>query len=205
MRALIFAYKGARFLWMKFLMPIDWLMSYLLFNSNDVKYSSFRNIGWPIINVGIGGSCKIGPGFCSNNREMSNPIGRFKKCSIIVGNNGKLTIGANVGMSSTAIVCYKSIKIGDNVKIGGNVVIYDTDFHSLSSKDRMNFDIDRQNTSSKPIIIKDNVLIGAHSTILKGVIIGSNVVIGACSVITKNVPDDQIWAGNPARFIRIND
>jgi acetyltransferase-like isoleucine patch superfamily enzyme len=55
------------------------------------------------------------------------------------------------------------------------------------------------------VIIEDNVFIGAHSTILKGVTIGVNSVIGACSVVTKDIPANQIWAGNPARFIRALD
>lgn len=52
--------------------------------------------------------------------------------------------------------------------------------------------------------IENNVFIGAHTTILKGVTIGSNAIIGACSVITKDIPANEIWAGNPARFIKNN-
>ena len=47
---------------------------------------------------------------------------------------GKLLIGKNVGISSTTIVCHEKVIIDDFVKIGGNVVIYDTDFHSLDPK-----------------------------------------------------------------------
>ncbi len=50
--------------------------------------------------------------------------------------------------------------------------------------------------------IEDNVFIGANCIILKGVKIGDRSIIGAGSVVTKNVPSDQIWAGNPAKFIR---
>lgn len=52
-----------------------------------------------------------------------------------------------------------------------------------------------------PIKIKKGAFIGANSIILKGVEIGENSVIGAGSVVTQNVPDKEIWAGNPARFI----
>ena len=56
--------------------------------------------------------------------------------------------------------------------------------------------------AEKPVAICDNAFIGAKSIILKGVTIGENSVIGAGSVVTKSVPANQIWAGNPAKFIR---
>ena len=137
-----------------------------------------------------------------NNRESSNPIGRFNRCSIIVGKKGDLIIGDNVGMSSTAIVCHNRIEIGNNVNIGGNVVIYDTDFHSINPQDRLYRKKDIENTKTKPVKIGNNAFIGAHSTILKGVTIGNNSVVGACSVVTKSIPENEIWGGNPAKKIK---
>lgn len=67
---------------------------------------------------------------------MSNPIRRFVKCTIIVGNKGTLKIQDNVGMSSTAIVYPNKIEIGNNVNLRGNAIIYNTDFLSLHSTDR---------------------------------------------------------------------
>lgn len=55
---------------------------------------------------------------------------------------------------------------------------------------------------TKPVIIKDGAFIGTDCIILKGVTIGEKSVIGAGSVVTKSVPDGEIWAGNPAKFIR---
>ena len=201
-KIIVLFFKGFRLVKAKFLKPIDWFMSYFIFYVNGVEFSSFNNHGWPRVNVGRGGKCLIGKGFKSNNREMSNPIGRFNRCSIIVGNKGILLIGKNVGMSSTAIVCNQHIEIGDNVNIGGNVAIYDTDFHSLNPQDRLVRSVDIAGTITKPIMIGNNAFIGAHSTILKGVNIGNNAIIGACSVVTKDVPANEIWAGNPAKFIK---
>ena len=59
-----------------------------------------------------------------------------------------------------------------------------------------------KNRAEKPVVIGNDVFIGAKSIILKGVTIGENSVIGAGSVVTKSVPANQIWAGNPAKFIR---
>lgn len=52
------------------------------------------------------------------------------------------------------------------------------------------------------IKIGDNCFIGCQSIIMPNVVIGNNCVIGAGSVVTKNVPDGEVWAGNPAHFIK---
>lgn len=199
---LIYLFKIFKLLKFSLLKPIDFIASLFLFYLNGVKIKSFVNYGIPLINVALGGKCIIGENFVSNNREISNPIGRFNRCSIIVGEKGELIIGNNVGISSTAIVCHKFIKIGDNVKIGGNVVIYDTDFHSINAIFRSNKFYDLINTKTKAILIEDNVFIGAHSTILKGVQIGQNSIIAASSVVTKSIPENEIWGGNPAKFLK---
>lgn len=199
-----FIFKVIKNLKIKFLKPIDKLKCFVILYSNNIHFTSFISYGTPKINISMGGKCTIGPNFRMNNRESSNPIGRFHACSIIVGKKGELIIGENVGISSVAIVCHERIEIGNNVNLGGNVVIYDTDFHSLNHIDRLDKNKDVINTKTKPVKIGNNAFIGAHSTILKGVTIGNNSIIGAGSVVTKNIPDNEIWAGNPAKFIKTN-
>lgn len=116
------------------------------------------------------------------------------------GNSGTIIIGNNVGISHIALTAYKNITICDNVLIGSNCMIADTDFHSLDADKRI---LDNNNSVAiKPILIKKNVFIGARSIVLKGVTIGENSIVGAGSVVTSSIPDNEIWAGNPARFIR---
>lgn len=115
---------------------------------------------------------------------------------------GRLKIGNNVGMSSTAIICNHEIDIGNNVTIGGNTFIYDTDFHSLDPEVRINKSLNKKGAGFGKVHIKDNAFIGAHTTILKGVTIGVNSVVGACSLVSKDIPDNEIWAGNPAKSIK---
>lgn len=135
-----------------------------------------------------------------NSSLYSNPIGGQTYTIFVVTKGAKLEIDSNTGISNTTIVCREYIKIGRNVKIGGNTKIYDTDFHSLKYQERINSKTDIAN--NKPVYIKDDAFIGAHSIILKGVTIGEKSIIGAGSVVTKDVPDREIWGGNPAKFIR---
>lgn len=172
-----------------------------LFRGNNVLYSSFYTNGIPFVMVARGGKFSIGENFAMNNGIKGNPIGCYERCTFFVDRGAVLTIGDNVGMSQAALVCHKSITIGDNVKIGGGVCIYDTDFHSLDPIIRRSSE-DLKNRAEKPVVIGNDVFIGARSIILKGVTICENSVIGAGSVVTKSVPANQIWAGNPAKFIR---
>lgn len=50
--------------------------------------------------------------------------------------------------------------------------------------------------------IMDGVFIGANSIITKPLTIGENSIIAAGSVVTKNIPPNEIWGGNPAKFIK---
>jgi len=54
-------------------------------------------------------------------------------------------------------------------------------------------------------VIGNNTFIGANATILPKITIGHNSIIGAGSIVTKDVPDNQIWYGNPAKFIKENE
>lgn len=158
--------------------------------------------GLPIVDIGRNAKCKIGRDCSINSNIRFNPIGRYSPTFLIVKDAGRLIIGNNTGISSSAIVCHNQITIGNYVKLGGNVVIYDTDFHSLQCGTRRESKLDLVNIVSKPVIIEDDVFIGAHSTILKGVCIGKGAIVGAGSVVTKNIPAQEIWGGNPARYIK---
>lgn len=181
--------------------PLNNLCCKLILKGNNVRHHSFRSNGIPYIMVAMGGSFSIGKNFAMNNGIKANPIGCYDRCTFFVDRGAVLKIGNNVGISQSAIVCQEEITIGNNVKIGGGVKIYDTDFHSLDASLRTSGE-DFLHRKKVPVIIRDNAFIGAFSIILKGVTIGENSIIGAGSVVTRSVPDNQIWAGNPAKFIR---
>jgi len=110
----------------------------------------------------------------------------------------------------SSIVCVNSIKIGRYTAIADGVVIVDNNNHPVNPEDRKFMRLTPENSEyrdwkysdNKPIIIGENVWIGANSRILKGVTIGDNSVIAASSVVTKSVPVNCIVAGNPAKVVK---
>lgn len=195
-------YKGLRLVKRRICKQIFHIITSIKFKGNNVQYHDFITNGSPYVSVAKGGSMTIGLNFCMNNGMYGNPIGCNQPCTFFVDTKCKLSIGNNVGISQTSLLSYDSIEIGNNVKIGGGTHIYTTDFHSLNPKYRCLSSEDYRHRKCAPVIIKDNAFIGARSIILKGVTIGKNSIIGAGSVVTKSIPDNQIWAGNPARFIK---
>lgn len=147
------------------------------------------------------GTFKIGKSVRLFSNYRSNPIGGQTFSSFVVLNSGVLTIGCGCGISNSAVYCAHKIVIGENVFIGGDCKIYDTDFHALDLQERI-LDCDRSKIRTKEVVIDDGAFIGAGSIILKGVRVGKSSIVGAGSVVSKSVPDGEIWAGNPARFIR---
>ena len=94
------------------------------------------------------------------------------------------------------IRCMERIKIGNKCAIGRNVMIMDFDAHKIIYRDG------NSNKITEPVIIEDNVWIGAGATILKGVTIGKGAVVGAGAVVTRDVPQNTIVAGSPATIIK---
>ena len=98
------------------------------------------------------------------------------------------------------------IDVSENVSIGSNVLVapdvFITDHsHIFESTDLIN----NQGCQSAPVIIEDDVWLGARCTILPGVTIGRGAVVGAGSVVRNNVPPYAIAAGVPLKVIRYRD
>jgi acetyltransferase-like isoleucine patch superfamily enzyme len=136
---------------------------------------------------------EIGKGCYFSNKSRHNLIGINHECIISTQTReATISIGDDCGFSGTVIGAFKSIRIGHNVKCGANTLITDGDWHLD----------DPRTSSSKEIIIEDNVWLGVNAIVLKGVIIGENTLIGANSVVTKSIPANVIAAGNPCVIIR---
>lgn len=114
-------------------------------------------------------------------------------CHVFVEND--VYIGNNVTIKP-GVQIWDGITLEDNVFIGPNVTF--TNDHFPQSK---NTDFEIRRT-----LVKKGASIGANATILGGITIGENTLIGAGSVVTKDIPANEIWVGNPAKFLKkIND
>ncbi len=146
------------------------------------------------------GEIKLGKDNIINSGFTYNPTAGVERTAFLIYPDALLSTGKNVGMSNVVISARTSITIGDYSIIGAGTKLYDHDFHPLDYRFR-NPDDERM-IQTKPINIGEHVFIGAECLILKGVSVGNNAVIGAGSVVSKDIPANEIWAGNPARFIR---
>ncbi|MEO7310415.1 MAG: acyltransferase [Chitinophagaceae bacterium] len=93
--------------------------------------------------------------------------------------------------------CSGRIVVGNDVMIGSNTIIVDVG-HEINVPAPIN----TQPCTIKDIVINDDVWIGTKCVILQGVEIGKGSVIGAGSMVNRSVPEYEVWAGCPARFIK---
>lgn len=110
-------------------------------------------------------------------------IGAFSE----VGEN--VWIGDYVRIGAYAFIP-EGVRIEDNAWIGPRVT-FTNDMYPPSGKENW-----------KPILVKKGARIGAGVIVLPGITIGEKSLVGAGSVVTHNVPDGEVWVGNPARKIR---
>ena len=112
------------------------------------------------------------------------------------GDGLKIGNGSGIGAYSNVP---SNVTIGENVMIGQECLMF-TRNHGFQ---RLDIPMRHQKmTEAKPIVIGNDVWIGARVIILPGVEIGDGAVIGAGSVLTKNVPAYEVWGGNPASFLK---
>ncbi len=153
--------------------------------------------GWTSFFRSTNSIIEIGENCIFNSVCYKNHIGINHRCILSVtppddSTRGILKIGDNCGFSGTSIWCFNKIIIGNNVRCGANTLIMDGDAH---------FD-DPRTSVPKPIIIKDNVFLGANVIVKKGVTIGENSVIGMNSVVTHDIPANSIAVGIPCKVIK---
>jgi acetyltransferase-like isoleucine patch superfamily enzyme len=107
----------------------------------------------------------------------------FIENDVIIGNNVTIKPGVQI---------WDGLRIFNDVFIGPNVTFTNDNFpRSKQYPEKF-----------QSITIMTGASIGANSTILGGVTIGENAMVGAGSLVTKDIPNNELWYGSPAKFVR---
>ena len=108
-------------------------------------------------------------------------------------------VGKNCKISSHTFIC-EGVTIEDNVFVGHNVTFINDRFpKAITAEGGLQTEAD---WAVVPIKVESGASIGSSVTILCGVTIGAGALVGAGSVVTRDIPPYEIWAGNPAKFLR---
>lgn len=142
-------------------------------------YGKLRLIAWGRITIG----------------EKLLLMGTLVPSELVAQPGGVLEIGDNVFINyGVSISAHQRIRIGNRCQIGNWSILMDNDYHQIEDHGRP--------SPSAPIILEDEVWLGARVIVLKGVTIGRGAVIGAGSVVTRDVPPRSLAVGAPARIVR---
>ena len=107
-------------------------------------------------------------------------MGAILNIGAVVGEGTMIDMGAVLGGRAT---------VGKNCHIGAGTVLAGV----------------VEPASATPVIVEDNVLIGANAVVIEGVHVGKNAVVAAGAVVIEDVPDNAVVAGSPARVIKMKD
>jgi len=172
----------------------------LIFAINGIPWGrDWLFYGAPVIQKHHRSQMSFGDYFSLRSSMRSNPLGPNHPVILCTWQMGAvLKIGDHFGMTGGTICASEHIIIGNNVAIGANTTIIDTDFHPIDPLQRQLYPTAAR---TAPVIIEDDVFIGMNSLVLKGVTIGCGSAVGAGSVVTRDVPPGTIVGGNPAKII----
>jgi acetyltransferase-like isoleucine patch superfamily enzyme len=177
-----------------------WLYSWLIKRNKNIRCTGKVIIkNWPIIDVRRGGTLELGDGVTLNSENKYYHVQLYGPVKLQARNAGaKLYIGAQTKIHGSCIHATESIRIGENCLIAGNCQIFDCSGHDI-------FDIYENRPVSlkcKPIVIGDNVWVGANSIILPGTLIKKGTVVAAGSVVSGQFHEYSLIGGNPAVVIK---
>ncbi len=174
-----------------------WRALRLSWQSNVVVEGKVNILGSPLIDIRRGCKLTLGNGVILTSRNRGYHLNLPAPVKLFADRPGaEITIGAETRIAGSCIHAWRSITIGKRCLIAGNCQIVDSNGHDLSFpkvEKRM-----RTTGSSYPVVIEDDVWLGANTVVLPGVRIGRGSIIGANSVVSTNIPPMVVARGNPA-------
>ena len=166
----------------------DWTEIERIIKENDLKNyhleNDRRNSAVPMLDI-KNIDARIEPGAIIRDKVIIEP-----RAVIMMG--AVINIGAKIGegtMIDMNAVLGGRATVGKNCHIGAGTVLAGV----------------IEPPSADPVVIEDNVVIGANAVVLEGVRVGANSVVAAGAVVTENVPSGVMVAGMPARIIKTID
>ena len=126
------------------------------------------------------GPCKIGTGLINGTKCSIGALAHIGR-DVTMGDSCRIQGGAYIADLCT---------LGNMVFIGPNATLLNDRYPPSGSKKLW-----------QPITVKDGAVIGGGSTIVPGCEVGTNAVLAAGAVLTKSLPDEEVWAGNPATYL----
>jgi maltose O-acetyltransferase len=144
-----------------------------------------RTLGRPRIDNQ--GTLRIGRGTLLRSVNVPVELGVGPGATLTIGEESSINYGVSMG-------AMRSITIGHRVRIGPYAMIIDTEFHGVYDRKSM--------PEPRPVVLEDDVWVGAKATILPGVTVGRGSIIGVSSVVVADVPPFTVVVGVPARPVR---
>ena len=154
--------------------------------------------GWPLVHIVSGARLEIAEEVVLNSRNLDYHVNMYAPVKLFADRPGALIrIGAGSRVHGTCIHAHREVIIGQRCLIAANTQIFDGSGHDLCLSNPGQ----RIHTrgTAEPIVIEDDVWIGANSIILPGVRVGRGAVVAAGSVVTKDVGEGVVVGGNPAK------
>ena len=150
------------------------------------------------------GSICIGSGVRFLAGWRSNRVGLTGRVLLQTFGEGRIFIGDNSGGSACVLSSRSSITLGKHVNLGGNVRIFDHDFHPLDPQLRRLGEKDQApHIRTAPVVVGDDVFVGANAIILKGVTLGDRAIVAAGAVVFKgDYTPGSLLVGNPATVVK---
>lgn len=113
---------------------------------------------------------------------------------LAAGPGARLEIGADCSLNyGVSLGCTAHLRLGDRCRLGPYVMIVDSEFHDAYERTRR--------PPPRPVVLEDDVWVGAKASVLPGVTIGRGAIVGTGAVVTHDVEPFTVVAGVPAKVV----